>query len=448
MINSEPTLYCENLEFQWQDLGIFSACVFGGYWYGPVVQELGKQIIEIENIFTLYREIRDGLRPKLSEISAMTELEAETMAYRFLERCILRTGLLGATDTRDKIYAILGLLRAYSIVNKLNVEIPTYPDYEETVPNVFRDFTMLLMYKTKSLDIWSWVTDETSRWLDPSIPSWVPQLYQFSSGHMWNLRMLKHSSQFHASSTSKQSLQPAYIDFDFDTQIAKMLGMDLDTIEEVARFIDDNISPCLQLLLHLPKRYLNGQHIGEAFWRTLTANESSAPPQSMEQPCNEFLVAQSMIFRHAPAKRGQLDQLDLHLEPFKKIESQMPHPAIPTLLEIVEKTLSRSESDANANTRAIEFSRYQFVPLLNRRYSHAGAALFRTKKGYLGLCPYSCQQGDEVWLLRGAKVFFALRRLGSNLHKLMGESYVHGFMQGQALKGESVLSDWSPLWIK
>ena len=70
--------------------------------------------------------------------------------------------------------------------------------------------------------------------------------------------------------------------------------------------------------------------------------------------------------------------------------------------------------------------------------------LVRTQKGYLGLVPDSSRVGDSVCLLQGASIPFILRLVdpkeeegtGENLEskerwKVVGESYVHGVMQGE-----------------
>jgi hypothetical protein len=57
-------------------------------------------------------------------------------------------------------------------------------------------------------------------------------------------------------------------------------------------------------------------------------------------------------------------------------------------------------------------------------------ALYRMERGYLGLGPRSAECGDEVWLLQGARVPFVLRKNGEKF-KLVGETYLHGFMDGR-----------------
>jgi len=67
----------------------------------------------------------------------------------------------------------------------------------------------------------------------------------------------------------------------------------------------------------------------------------------------------------------------------------------------------------------------------------AGRTMFRTKTNLLGMGPLSTQEGDEVWVLMGAKVPFVLRPVDNGKapkrYKLVGEAYVHGYMDGEIL---------------
>jgi hypothetical protein len=68
--------------------------------------------------------------------------------------------------------------------------------------------------------------------------------------------------------------------------------------------------------------------------------------------------------------------------------------------------------------------------------------LARTRNGYLGLVPTSCEVGDAVWLLQGANVPYVLRNAGQptsdgetgRVWKVMGDAYIHGAMQGEVWK--------------
>ncbi|OCK93283.1 uncharacterized protein K441DRAFT_566531, partial [Cenococcum geophilum 1.58] len=65
-----------------------------------------------------------------------------------------------------------------------------------------------------------------------------------------------------------------------------------------------------------------------------------------------------------------------------------------------------------------------------------GRKLFITRKGYLGLGPGALQEGDVVCVLFVQKDHcpFVLRRCEDASCLLVGECYVHGFMQGEVVK--------------
>jgi hypothetical protein len=63
-----------------------------------------------------------------------------------------------------------------------------------------------------------------------------------------------------------------------------------------------------------------------------------------------------------------------------------------------------------------------------------GRSFLFTEKGYYGLGPSISKRGDLCCVLFGAKVPFILRRFGEENHyKLIGESYIHGIMEGEAV---------------
>jgi hypothetical protein len=61
--------------------------------------------------------------------------------------------------------------------------------------------------------------------------------------------------------------------------------------------------------------------------------------------------------------------------------------------------------------------------------------LYSTDGGHLGLGPQSSQEGDDVWMVHGAHVPFVLRPVAKKpgTFTLVGETYVHGFMNGEML---------------
>lgn len=65
-----------------------------------------------------------------------------------------------------------------------------------------------------------------------------------------------------------------------------------------------------------------------------------------------------------------------------------------------------------------------------------GRQICITDSGYFGLIPWYSEEGDLVCCLAGGSVPYVLRQCGrGNDFKLIGECYIHGVMQGEALRG-------------
>ncbi|KAF2833263.1 hypothetical protein CC86DRAFT_399895 [Ophiobolus disseminans] len=66
-----------------------------------------------------------------------------------------------------------------------------------------------------------------------------------------------------------------------------------------------------------------------------------------------------------------------------------------------------------------------------------GRRMFCTKGNLLGMGPKSVREGDEVWVVMGAKVPFVLRPasgLPPRTYRLVGEAFVLGYMNGEVLE--------------
>lgn len=73
--------------------------------------------------------------------------------------------------------------------------------------------------------------------------------------------------------------------------------------------------------------------------------------------------------------------------------------------------------------------------------------LFLTKDGLLCLGPELARSGDEVWIVRGSRVPVLLRKtMDGNGYNLIGETYVHGVMYGEAVTKE-VEQQFAPISI-
>ncbi|KAF1809644.1 HET-domain-containing protein [Eremomyces bilateralis CBS 781.70] len=65
-----------------------------------------------------------------------------------------------------------------------------------------------------------------------------------------------------------------------------------------------------------------------------------------------------------------------------------------------------------------------------------GRRMFYTKKGFMSLGPAICEVGDRVCLFLGGQLLYIIRPNGDGTHSFVGEAYVHGLMDGEAMDRE------------
>ena len=71
-------------------------------------------------------------------------------------------------------------------------------------------------------------------------------------------------------------------------------------------------------------------------------------------------------------------------------------------------------------------------------------SFFTTDDGSIGLAPIATKPNDEVCILLGCQSPLVLRPCGDGYHKVVGECYIDGFMEGAAFLGP-LSSSWQPV---
>ena len=210
-----------------------------------------------------------------------------------------------------------------------------------------------------------------------------------------------------------------------------------------------------EILLAMHRTYAyTGQSSMEAFWRTMIWDHdfTNRPAKLVDSKGFESLVIMWMAgaFQKTIAKDG-LAAAEKQLEGYRTLNDLASHisdSAFPTHAKFKflmiklglldgpsEKVLSMSEQAAwiekIRNTGKTCFA----VIGVTSRYRRP----FLTDSGHLGSSCESTQAGDEVWIVSGCPVPLVLRNSADHEggHTLVGESYVHGVMNGEAAEGSA-----------
>lgn len=284
------------------------------------------------------------------------------------------------SDPKDIIYSTIGLAE-----DLLPGTIT--PDYSQSVEQLYRNTARTLIHATRSLDILRYV------WLhinNSGCPSWVRDWRRCGLARPF-YRGVIGESIYRASGNSRVITKPSE-----DLDILTLKGFHFDNVAEIFEFGgEDELGFVLGswkrmtrigLAPHRP--YVGSGDFFNAFWRTLIANQGFEVDERKKRE-------QEVV--KAPEKQRDIAEIIFGLKDLPKdvCKEQYLEPFA---------ALIRSKT-------------------LNRR-------MVLTEKGYLGLVPHETEKEDLVCILLGGDMPFILRAEGSH-YKFVGESYVHGVMDGE-----------------
>jgi hypothetical protein len=288
-------------------------------------------------------------------------------------------------DPRDRLYALL------SMIHEPEIRIGIEPDYTKSICQVYMD-VVLQSLKLRRLDILFACETRDNR---ANLPSWVPDLSNpFQYNNIWqpwasgNIPAdARHAGGLTLEVTGVKSATVRFA----TTVFSHQHPVGLQTLEAIRRLwplhIDGNT-------------YIAGGSVFNAFLCTLNANMFSSrwsPPATSRSDLNT-------------TREAVLDILRSKQEPLKWFPA-----SIADYLTMVD-------------------------------YYSAGRSIFTTQEGYIGLAPLAAQEGDQVCVILGCNSPLLLREVTEGQYLVLGECYVHGLMNAEAIFG-SLPSDFQQVTI-
>jgi hypothetical protein len=307
-----------------------------------------------------------------------------------------------ATDPRDKVYALMGL-----VPGNVLPSARTY-DYTMAPAILFARVTFDLIQEEMGLRPLIGSCDMPHK--TPGVPSWA---IDFANCNRIGLRQMKwwnHSHRYKVFSACGTHALHASLHQDRMALLLK--GVFVDDVDQVADSIyqvPDDVPIATSALYD----YANRCVALLTAWR----NQHGDPDSYVAGGTWDSALARTSI--------GDLTMGELPIDRARPVHE--------TYFDDL-----RSAPEGKARGPVIE-SFKTMVP------NHA---FFVTKNGYIGMGPLDTRPGDQVWVLYGGKVPFLVREVrGGRLvgesreFTLVGDAYVHGVMDGQALRdGEGVES--------
>jgi len=296
-----------------------------------------------------------------------------------------KTMKLSCFDPRDRLFAIRGLA-------PIKMRDFIVPDYTKSVEEVYKDFTIRRTQATGDGNIFCRCLLQ----VPPSklvMPSWVPDL------SIKNLP--RQVAEFHACGRSR--LVAAN-----DHEKLKVQARKMATISSLTSFVkpDDSDAEIVESCrswkqLCSSDAYVGGGSTFDAFLETVLCGE---------------------ILELMPPDFGDCMSLK---------ECKM-----------VLQDLGGTEGVRRDGNFLLSLAS-KFVR--NVRTCLAGRSFFQTREGFIGICPESANEGDQVIIMLGCSTPLIIRPVtlpGKLCYRLVGECYVSGLMHGEGLLGPLPFS-WS-----
>lgn len=342
-----------------------------------------------------------------------------------------------ATDARDKIYALMGLLSANEKTVALKAGV-LIPNYELPIRNVYMNLTRWHIDHSKSLDILNFILKDDEK-NEHELPSWVPD---------WSIQ--KHTFPLHSPTfyqvrykatlgTPVQTLDCPEVD------CLALSGRFLDEVEAVVdEFHDlDSIGLPNGIVWSEWNRFdLERQHSRfsfsqereslEAYWLTLVSAADAAIDAAT---CWQFFC--SFFSRDDELPREFQDP-----RLAQEFKERCPQGEIPL------SVLSSHAKDDFVHTKYSKVRTASAVDKIAEGLLRTlqGRKLFATREGRLGVGPMTTCVGDKIVLLMGGCLPFLVQKIDPSpsisrrggrkkpeYHKFIGECYVHGLQNGEGM---------------
>jgi hypothetical protein len=301
------------------------------------------------------------------------------------------------TDLKDKLYAILGLLDR-DIVRHIT------PDYDLPLWKVFTSLPKAMITATGRLDILRQCTLEDEN--DRTVPSWVPDLTTII-----HTNDISTNAAFNASGET-----PAIFQFIQDDRGLVVLGFRIDAVDGLGCTSWDTIGSESSITQPSTNSaaYDTERAVRKALYRSLIAAEKEEAGMGYLDSWERFFgipvsaeSAESVIGFLAVNKGLQVGGRNLE----EWFSSNTNHLETPAAVIRTEKLYSR-----------------MLVVNTYRR-------LMTTSQARIGVAPKAAKQGDIICILFGSSIPMVVRPIPDfeNCFTLVGECYVEGVMDGEAL---------------
>ena len=323
----------------------------------------------------------------ICQLHELTPSQTETPNIIQVDRVLRLAQGAQATDPRDKVYGILGLLPG-TTVSQIT------PDYSLAVRQIYIDFTKSVIEATGNLEI---TLVGSRQGLDETWPSWVPDL---SLGLDPNHILLGFNEPYRASGDSTAKVQ-----FSADGERLSCKGFRIATVPPrglEAPSAEESRPP-------IRKRHQSGEEeaaVLRFFGQTSFPQDTPASKTPNPDPAPRSLNWEQIQLHHTHAYasflNGSLNSL-LNQTPLSEAKDLITQ----TMMAYEQLTL--------------------YLPIFSSRSPVAFA------EEHLIYASHAVQEGNEICVLWGCNYPVILGEKGEGLYMVVGECYIYDLKEGEAV---------------
>ncbi len=296
-----------------------------------------------------------------------------------------------ASDPRDKIYGVLGLVE-----NGCKPSI----SYQANCVEVYKLAFKTILESFRDLRVYNFLQEMGSRKTE-GLPSWIPDFAGLTETRGKSISFVGGESEndmvasvakgllYYAASLVKGRLTRRRIKFSDNDSFLNIKGIPIDIVRAVGsqapekskngRAFDSVISEWSSIPDCKSSEYVAGGSYEEAFWRAALLD------------CKVIGYHKGISLRHNPRNRGRrLDRPDNSIPPPDQVSRRR-------LMEAMDRQIDISESMQKSRS------------------------FFTTEKGYMGMTLPTSRTGDLVCVLFGGEVPYVLRPIRDGTYKMIGQ---------------------------
>lgn len=376
-------------------------------------------------------------------------------------RLLFSTFGFEATDSRDIVYGLGGILKHMASERGLPVASEFEPNYAVQAKDLFQDVSKNIIETTDSLVFLTMLRDPSTR-KTPGLPSWAMD-YTAVMCNSIHGPQFRSVGVFDASRYSPKVTTERHFTIEENTLTA--FGFPLGAIQKVAEEFEESflgrLDRLADLLLSMEPVYTHtNQPADEALLRSMIWDNdlSNRPAQNVRHERFRQMMLEQITMGlkrkyAAEADKSAVEELVLSsiqtMGYLDEITTKYPSSFFPSVNLVratcVQLGLIKPQEDGGPVTEEIKTpetpSPEKAIPprivMGSMWYAHRP---FLTDTGYLGAGYLSIEAGDELWIVSGSPAPLILRKTGARDDEftVVGEAYVHGIMQGETVTDDVV----------